>query len=346
MSTFNRRDFLKTSGLLGAALGLGPALSLNPALAAEQLRILSWGWGYDTAIKTKVLPKLPQAQVELEIGTNAANFAKLLAQRGNPVLSGGTFNDIFSYRGYDAKLWVPIEKSLIPNAANVQATAFSSTGGVQFAIQPYSLVYNPKFVEEPKSYLDLFDPKYKGKVGLSDYYFDGYGLIAKAMGKSVDDVPAGIEAWTKHTANIGPWNQSPAQLHDLVESGELWIAFTFGGNATGAIAHGKKIAFTIPKEGATGVGSFVQSIAGFDEKTTKLTQELLGQFLNPDAQLAFAQNVFTSPMAKNVTIPEELKKYKAMLSAEEVAALLPTDSEAGAKRFNEYKNLVNQKLKG
>ncbi|TCT07842.1 ABC transporter substrate-binding protein [Aquabacter spiritensis] len=345
MTTISRRDMLKSAGLLGAALGVGTTFPWNPALAAEQLRILSWGWGYDKAIKTAVIPKLPQAQVELEIGTNAANYAKLLAQRANPVLSGGTFNDIFSYRGFTDKMWTPFDRKLIPNVANLPESAFIQTNGIKFGIQPYSLVYNPKFVDEPKSYLDLFDPKYKGKIGLSDYYFDGYGLMAKAMGKSVDDVPAGIAEWSKHTANIGPWNQSPAQLHDLVESGELWIAFTFGGNATGAIAAGKKIAFTIPKEGATGVSSFVQSIAGFDDKTTALTQQLLGQFFNPEAQVAFAENVFLSPIAKNTVIPENLKQYKAMLSAEGVAGLLPTDVEVGAKKFNEYKNMVNQRLK-
>ncbi len=248
MNVLDRRRFLRTSTALAAAAATG--MTVSEALAADTLHLLSWGWGYDKSVKDGVAARFNDATVELEVGTNTANYAKLMAQRSNPIISGGTFNGTYSYRGHGDKLWTPMQKSAILNAANVPAHAYLETGGVVFGVQPYGIIYNPRFVEKPKSYLDLFDPKYKGKVGLADYIFDGFGLTAKAIGKSVDDVPAGIAEWAKHKANIGPWNQSPVHTNDLVESGELWLAFGFGGIATGAIANGKKIAYTTPSEGA------------------------------------------------------------------------------------------------
>jgi spermidine/putrescine-binding protein len=187
MRMIDRRRLLQAGGALTAAAAAGVAA---PARAADTLHLLSWGWGYDKSVKDGVAARLKDTTFELQVGTNTANYAKLLAQRSNPIISGGTFNGTYSYRGHDDKLWTKIEKSDVPNAANVPDHAFLETGGVIFGVQPYAIIYNPRFVEKPKSYLDLFDPKYKGKVGLADYIFDGFAITAKAIGKSVDDVPA------------------------------------------------------------------------------------------------------------------------------------------------------------
>jgi len=343
MNMLDRRNFLQTGGAFAAAAATG--LAGGTANAQDTLHLLSWGWGYDKSVKEGVGARFKDAAITLEVGTNNANYAKLVAQRANPIISGGTFNGTFSYRGHGDKLWTKLEKSSIPNAANVPDHAFLETGGVVFGVQPYGIIYNPRFVEAPKSYLDLFNPKYKGKVGLSDYVFDGFGLIAKSMGKSIDDVPAGIAEWAKHKANIGPWNQSPAHTNDLVESGELWLAYGFGGIGAGAIANGKKIAFTIPSEGATQIADVTQVLGGFNEKTTGLTKKAMGLFFDDEAQLTFTRNVFTSPISATAKIPADLASNPALLTPEQVAALHRPDLELSAKKFGEYRNLANQQLK-
>lgn len=345
MAHMTRRQMLLAMSASAFALGAGLPPSIRTGHAASTLNLLSWGWGYDTTIKNVIAPKFKRAEINLEVGTNAANYSKLIAQRSNPVLSGGLFNGIFSYRGHKDDLWVPIGRSDIPNAADILPSSFLETGGVIFGVQPYGIVYNPDRVEEPKSWLDLFDPKYKGKVGLSDFYFDGFGMTAKALGKSADDVAAGVAAWAEHKDNIGPWPQSPAQAHDLVERGELWLAFTFGGIAEGARASGKKIAFAVPKEGATAVVDVIQAIKGFDEATTQATKEFLALFLQDDAQIAFTKAVFTSPVSKTAKIPAELADRPGLMSAEEAARLIQPDFSVIAAKYGEYKNLVNQKLK-
>jgi spermidine/putrescine-binding protein len=336
-----RRFVIGSAMVSGLTIGLG----LSPGNAETRLHLLSWGWGYDTAIKDVVEPEFKTPGVDLEIGTNAANYTKLLAQRSNPVLSGGMFNGIFSNRGRDDDLWVPIARNDIPNPDNLIPSAFIETGGIVFGAQPYGIVYNPNYVEKPTSWLTLFDPKYKGKVGLSDFYFDGFGMTAKAMGKSVNDVQAGISAWAQHKDNIGPWPQSPAQAHDLVDRGELWFAFTFGGIAEGARDQGKKIVFTIPKEGATPVVDVIQLIKGFSQETTAQTLRFLALFLQDNAQTAFTKNVYTSPVSKTAKIPENLRGREGLLTAQQIESLNQPDLAAGAKKFGDYKNAVNALLK-
>ena len=55
------------------------------------------------------------------------------------------------------------------------------------------VIYNPdKITTPPKSYADLFDPKYKGRVGYSDILYS-YNIAAAniAAGGKPDDLAAG-----------------------------------------------------------------------------------------------------------------------------------------------------------
>ena len=51
------------------------------------------------------------------------------------------------------------------------------------------------------------------------------------------------------------------------------------------------------------------------------------------------------PISKSAKIPADLAANPALLSPDQVAALLRPDLELSAKKFGEYKNLANQQLK-
>jgi putative spermidine/putrescine transport system substrate-binding protein len=351
--TVTRRELLRratAAGLGAATCGVWPEAFGAVSAQAKSLSIMSWGWGYADGLKSRLIPKFSQdhsgVNVTLEIGTNAANYAKLLAERSRPVISGGTFNYLYSYRGAADGLWEPFDLANVPNAKNlIHGAIMPDTHGIIFGIQPYGIIYNPDRVDAPTSWLDLFNPKYKGKVGLSDGYFDGYGMTAKAVGRDVNDIAAGIKAWAAHKDNIGPWPQSPAQTEDLVDKGELWLAWDFGGIAEGARDSGKKIRFTIPKEGATAVADVVHSIKGFDPTTTQLTQQFLGSFVSDEGQLLWVKNVYDSPVSRTVKIPPELANRPSVLSPEKVARLLRPDFRYISSNIGLWKNLINQHLK-
>ncbi len=327
-----------------------PGLRDEVAAQPKSLTIMSWGWGYAEALKAQLIPRFSRdhggASVTLEVGTNAANYAKLLAERSRPVISGGTFNFLYSYRGLADGLWEPFDPANVPNAKNlIHGSIMADTHGIIFGIQPYGIIYNPDRVDPPRSWLDLFNPKYKGKVGLSDGYFDGFGMTARALGHDVNDIAAGIKAWAQHKENIGPWPQSPAQAQDLVDKGELWLAWDFGGIAEGARDSGKNIRFVIPKEGATAVADIVQCIKGFDPATTRLTQQFLGSFVDDEAQLLWVKNVYDSPVSRTVKVPPDLAKRPGVLPPEKVARLLRPDFRYVSGNIALWKNLINQYLK-
>ena len=116
----------------------------------------------------------------------------------------------------------------VPNAANVPKEMMTPGGfGIPFHLTPFGIMYNPERVPEPKSWTDLWDPKYKGRVSMWDAYYDAYIMAAVATGKG-DDVEAGIKAWEPHRANIGAWTSSVPGEQDMVSRGEVWFAPHWG----------------------------------------------------------------------------------------------------------------------
>lgn len=347
-SGWDRRAFLRAGGALAAA-----ALMARPRHSpAATLNIFSWGWGYSDVVKEAVIPRFgkefPGVIATLEVSTNAAMYPKILASRNNPLVSGGMFNYLYSYRGVADGLWATFDEKNLPALKQIPPELHpKGTGGYTFSLMPYGLSYNPDRVDKPKSWGDLFNPKYRGKVGLSDLVFDGFIMTAKLVGKDVNDIEAGIKEWAKYKDNIGPWPKSPAQTHELIDKGELWLAFDFGGLAEGARTRGKKIAFAIPQEGATQVADIIHCLKGFDGRTTELTQRLLGLLLEEEAQRALIRITHVSPTNRTVEIPKEMAGREGILTARDAAErLVRYDFKHVSEHISRWKDLINRHLKG
>ena len=344
---WNRRQFLQATGAVGAAALLGRPREA----AAAGLNIFSWGWGYSDVVKDVVVPRFtketPGVDVRLEISTNAAMYPKILASRQSPIVSGGMFNYLYSYRGAADGLWAEFDPRNLPALKHIPAELHPrGTGGYVFSLMPYGISYNPERVDKPKSWADLFDPKYRGKVGLSDLVFDGFMMTAKLVGKDVNDIEAGVREWAKHKENIGPWPKSPAQTHELIDKGELWLAFDFGGLSEGARSRGKKIAFTIPKEGGTPVADILHVLKGFDARTAEQTQRFLGLLLEDDAQRALIKITHVSAVNRNAEIPKELADREGIITARDaVERLHRYDFKYVGENLAKWKDLIDRNLK-
>ncbi len=349
-----RRRVLKAAIAIGAGgsslLSFAEALAQASSEDAATLTIFSQGGVVPEVIqKFAVAPfnqQYPKAAVRLEVATNAVSYPKMLASRNNPVVSGGMFNDIFAQRGIKDGMWVKFDDSFVPNRKHVPSELMTPGGfGIPFQLTPFGIMYNPDRVEKPTSWTDLWNPKYKGRVSMWDSYFDAYIMAAIATGKG-PDVVEGIKAWAPHRQNIGSWTNSGIAEADTVHRGEMWLAPHWGGWAEQARAEGKRIAFTIPKEGAIQWTNHMQCITGFTPKVTELTQRFLNLWLSDECQLAWATNAFFGPTSSRVQIPESMRSNEALMSAEEASKkLIRYDVLTVGTRIPELNQMVNRTLK-
>ncbi|GAA3039309.1 spermidine/putrescine ABC transporter substrate-binding protein [Streptosporangium longisporum] len=158
---------------------------------------------------------------------------------------------------------VPLDHSKLPNfAANATSAVKDPTWDpdnahtIPWTVGVTGIAYNPKYVDEVKSIADLWNPKYKGKVGmmLDTQEVANFGMFALGI-----DPDASTEAdWKKAGAKLT--EQRDAGLvrkyyeNDYVDAlarGDIWITMAWSGDIFQQVAEGKDLRFVVPEEGGT-----------------------------------------------------------------------------------------------
>lgn len=179
---------LPRRALLGGAATL-PFLG-RAASAEEQMVIATWGGDYANLLKNNVDEPLMTPQhitVVQDVGDEDPRVAKMYAQRRLP---RGTDDVVClqAVRGHEvgaAGLVEAITPDNVPNLAHVLPN-LKSTFYAPHIWSPQVIIYNPDKVKEPpKTFTDLLDPKYHGRVGVGDInYF--YIMMAAALAATGD----------------------------------------------------------------------------------------------------------------------------------------------------------------
>lgn len=162
----DRRQFLGA----GAALG---ALSLLPraSLAAERLVAATFGGTWSQVHRELLAPyfrKRTGAELTQAVMLATEQIAKLTAAKGGtPPFDVAILDEGPALNAIKLGLIDKYDASKSPNYKDL-LPAFQDAWGPSITMQCIGIAYNPKRVKEvPTSWDDLWDPKYKGKVGIT-----------------------------------------------------------------------------------------------------------------------------------------------------------------------------------
>ena len=137
-----------------------------------------FGWqDYDAGLRVGDFLQREGIEVSFTpIGNNDEIISRLSAG------GAGQVDIVTPYMGYipfmvAAELLEPIDKSLVPNLANVPEVFRNNSNvivnGTRYAV-PFTwgsgpMAYDPAVIPTaPESWMDIFKPEYKGKVGMMD----------------------------------------------------------------------------------------------------------------------------------------------------------------------------------
>jgi putative spermidine/putrescine transport system substrate-binding protein len=209
----------------------------------------------------------------------------------------------------------------LPNLKNVYPEFIKDCrdSGVPETYSLIGLAYNPDKVPAPTSWADLWNPAYRGKLGMTTPASNlGFALVIMAARLSGGSVQNLEPAWAK-LHELGPFvvAPEPEQLAQLFERGEVSIAPMWNNDAAILASHGLHIKFVQPQPGGILVVSCMDVI-----KTSGLPQ-LARAFINEDISDQYQDHLahapwFFGPTDRNIKISPEAAPY------------MPTD-EAGLK---------------
>lgn len=288
--------------------------SIIPASAAgKEVVFGGFGGTFQKAMKATVIPafeKKYNVKVIYVVGTSAQLTAKLLAERNHPRIDVIWGTDASYYIGRKAGLFAKLDRSKIPNLADLYPFAVYADGtGVMMGMQACGIEYNTKIFAEkgwapPKSWNDLWDPKYRGHVvsynlpiGYASVFFS---VVSKLTGSKHGDFAPAWKKIAQLVPNVLTFVNPPAQVDALFATGGAWIGYNGSARIGELAARGVPVAMATPKEGA--VLNPNQFVVVKNGPNPELANEFINFALSVQAQEMIAKTMLLGPVNRKVKL--------------------------------------------
>ena len=311
-------DLVSTRRTLLAGAGALALPGIRIATAAEQVVIATWGGDYANLLRANVDEPLLAPQgitVVQDLGDEDPRVAKLFAQRRLPRNTDDVIclQAVRAYEVEQAGLLEPLDATKVPNMArtlpNLQTTFYGA-----HIWSPQVIIYNPDRIQDPpRTFTDLLDPKYKGRVGVGDInYF--YIMMAAAMAATGDlnkvEADATRELMLKLNANGLRLYPSTDSIGAGVKSGEIDVGIMWLARVIMWQNAGIPVKASFPKEGS------VLYVSGMVVPKNAANKPAAFKYLNammePSAQRRFAERMGYLPTVDNAPLEGALGERLAL----------------------------------
>lgn len=329
-SALSRRKFMIAAGTATAALSLGGGFSA--ALAEDKFTMSSAGGTWGQFLRTAFVEGSDFAKLDMayEEGGDSVRLSKLIAGRGNPAVSVVNFLTPEQMLAGEANCVQAYDPEIVTNLKNIYPAAMTpAIGGLKnwgaaFSIAVIGLVWNNKeMAAAPKGWNDLWNPKYKGKIGIPDYGWIGISWIHalnRELGGTEDNLDPAIKALIDlRKKNDAVVIGSTDQASKALSSGEIIMLPWFNGRAFELQEKGLPIDITYVKN------SVVQNNAFLIPKGIRFQKEanlFVQRSLSPETQLTLAKLTRYAPANKDVKLPTQYERYAIPAAALEASAPL------------------------
>jgi putative spermidine/putrescine transport system substrate-binding protein len=286
-STLPRRAVL---GLLAA-----PAVLNSRARAADTCVVGTWGGDYARLLRENIddpILKPIDLTVIQDVGDETPRYAKMVAQKMLPhgTMDIACMGAINGYRAMDAGLLEVLDESKVPNLKHVLPN-LRSAAFVPHIYSAQVIVYNPETVKDPpKSFADLLDPLWNGKVGMvsgvAPWVLMGASLLETGTTTDFDKAKAFMLKLNANGLRLYPETDAlaPAFKSGEIEVAVIWLARSFMWHNAGFPVKGQ-----FPSEGAIVYVSGMVVPKNAPNKAAAF--KYMNAMLEPAAQQGFAAHM-------------------------------------------------------
>jgi len=332
----SRRLALTRTAALAAAASSGLVL---PARAqARQVIVGTWGGdGAETLRKVVDTPLQAKGlEVLQEIATGDPRLTKMLVERAS---RRGSF-DVAHLSDSDKHLAASqgvldaLPAARIPRMQKV-LPAFQEADAIPFVYSFRAILYNDRRVDAPpKSYADLWDPKWQGKIGVADqFYLQVVESAAMATGAGVSNFEPAKKMlldWRKMGVRVYPSHEAVAAA---LKSEEILLTIGLASRAVFWRRGGVPVKFVLPREGGTTL--VYKAMVPKNARNKDEAWTYLDAMLQPEAQAGLSRTMCCLPVVSDVPLPAELVE-SLTISEQDRSRLVSSDFAYMLKAKAEY----------
>jgi putative spermidine/putrescine transport system substrate-binding protein len=342
----SRRHFLSSS--IGAAAA---AASHAPVARAEgsQIVVGTWGGDYgqllgDLVDKPLLVPK--GIEVLQDVASADPRKTKLLAERKSRrgSMDVACLSDSDAYIVASTNAFEPVDAAKVSRLDKVFPELRTETA-IPHIYSAQVILYNVNRIKvPPASYADLWDSRWRGRIGLSDILYPNNTLAAAlAGGGGVSNYgPAEKKLMELRSLDVKLYPSNEALAAGL-KSEEVWVAVMWLARGFMWKQAGIPLSHVVPKEGAVSI-VFEASVPR-NARNKKGGFAYLDAMLDPKAQAAFAGRMGYVPTVSDAVLPEDIARQVSLDEADR-ARLLKPDYKYQMERSQRTLDFWNKEFKG
>lgn len=343
----DRRGFLAGAGGAAALLaGVGAA-----GAQAKQVIVANWGGDWnDRTVQFFEKPIVEKAgyTVVRDLDAFEQRRTKLIASKRLPKapFDVAHMDDATVYEMTTMELVDQVDEKAVPRIKDV-VQSLRTPYYIPWQYSAWIIGYNPKKVKEaPKSWADLWDPKYKGVVGLSDaHWYHHVECAALKIGKSLENVDlaavkASMMEWKKAVSpRIYP---NHLQIAQALKNEEVIVAPEYKSRNLQFASEGVDVVSAFPAEG--GIGISFGMVLPRKRPDPEAANFYCNALLDPEGLVGLVQKSFYSPANAKVVLPEAAARQIEFSEAEK-KAIHPRNHAWMMKNRNDILDWWNKEFK-
>jgi putative spermidine/putrescine transport system substrate-binding protein len=319
------------------------------ALAADKLVVSVWGGPWKDLIQNTVAAQFTKETgipVEYVTGGTVDRLAKAKINGANPESDVTLSTEHIAFLYASDELLLPLDRSKLPSTKTLFPEAVTGSNCLGLFSYVYSIVYRPDLVPgaEFKSWRDLWNPAYKGKVGLPD--FDPSHIMVVSAKLSGGDA----ETWQKGTTllkdlkpNVRSFYSTDAVSQEKVANGETPIQVMLSGNYYYLKQQGVNVQMALPKEGAVAGVNCIAINKG--TKMADAAYKFLDIAFRPDIQGAIAKQMLVGPMTSDAKVADDVAKMPGIFTTRaQWSSAMVIDPKARAKLLPEWRTWFTENM--
>ncbi len=291
-----------------AALASGP----GRAQGTEPLVVTSYGGPWEQFMRREIVPGFERetgARVELSVGLSRDWVAKVRAAgRGTPpfdvLIANTTWVSALRAEGFLDKLTV----DKVPNLKDVwPELRIKGDVGVITLVGPLGIAYRKDLVTKiPKSWKDLWDPAYRGKLGLYSAANSANPMFTMLVSRIYRGHDRDIDFAINKIKELWPFRQTDfsGDMEILLTRGEVHVGILDSPAASRLKAQGVPIEWVFPREGVFMFEQDTNVLAGSRNK--ELAYRFVNYFLSQPVQEKWAAQFWWTPANRRVRITGRL----------------------------------------